>query len=1299
MWFVTKSIFDYIVNTNLSKNKKADIIRDNQRKIRKEIKHLTPKEIVQYLFNSKIPNELKRMITEEVNELSTKNDDASKKKIDRLIIEFKKIKCNKEKFIKSGLCPDIFKKVIIDKVYGEDLVKAVTDNAVNREIRKEIIRLNIRESEDVVKLLSKELPKDFEDYILENCFNDEYDIRRVLDSVKVSERVKERIVREKVNIDNMFKIMYLAFPNTEKLIYEIKADEIKRYSDTLNYRNILDVINNYNTPRSFVEYLIEHKEEEICKAIDRAKLDVIATTVFKERDSKLIKIVLERKGKTLYKVINNLYDFQLLNWLNIKKLPMEYKNYIIAKHKRKLKMAINRLSAYDARNYLKVESVVPQEIQDLILERCKDKILEDAGKNGDADLISTIRYQSLSLPVRRLLIKEKINESNVFLLLGEKYLDNETLMLTLELKKDIIRECLKKYDAEELFKLKMKGITKENAGKILEDNQDLVREKVKLIDKDELMEYFDDDSVHKIVKKVMLEECFVNEDDVDNILSLIECYDTRLILDNYDHIKRFISNLGINFGAFLQYGSGSRKYSSWLDKIIEIMFEDMTDDFVRCKEYLFKNYYEVDDENSISAISCFLEYLDNFRRYRELFISMVDNDVKLSEDDKVNIAFLFSIKKSKRMVYPTKIEDVAGFKLKLYKEYVDCIEDKYASLDELQKIFNDVLFCEAKNILEYIGGTGALRTLKKDNINSPSVVRLVDELMVYSTMIELVNDTNNVEGLRNVLRYIFSDTNVLMKLQKIFSNFEKKVTRLYELDSNNNLTRISDAREIEGCLDIEKCLEYGGEVFNFSDKNYCLYGHILSRKEKIEDVIKGVATGDSNFISVSPISYRGQKYYWDRDNVIVAYDYVPNGKFICSSISNMGTNYIVRNNSSEVGNISRMQRGILETSAVVKQNAEALLYREGLKVCGLVLPGNRKPSKEEMEIHEKYGLPFIITQNVKEAIDNPKYVFVNDLEVETKVGDIKEVEEILKMLRPNVSIKKEDAIYTGKEIAVFADCHSMYEPTLAILEDIRRRGIIDIYSLGDNVGLGPNPVEVFDLLEDYGVKSIAGNAEYYNTLGVEPFPYLVDAKLENQLWTESKLGQLRISKLKAFPASVDLTVGNRKFALCHFANDVRWDFRDRSVHTYYRGHINSNSSQQFRVTNSDETLEKITRCAVSNQENISIVKGYVAAREEPLFGGKLVTDYDCILQGHVHFEIDDKLDNTDIFTLRAVSMGFVDKEETNKACYYVLRERKDGDVDIEKVYVPFNRNALVSSIHTCDLPSKERVLSYIKKSR
>jgi hypothetical protein len=70
----------------------------------------------------------------------------------------------------------------------------------------------------------------------------------------------------------------------------------------------------------------------------------------------------------------------------------------------------------------------------------------------------------------------------------------------------------------------------------------------------------------------------------------------------------------------------------------------------------------------------------------------------------------------------------------------------------------------------------------------------------------------------------------------------------------------------------------------------------------------------------------------------------------------------------------------------------------------------------------------------------------------------------------------------------------MYEPTLAVLEDIRRHGITEIYSLGDNVGLGPNPSEVFDLLEEYGVVSVAGNSEYYNTLGTKPFTYFYPEK-------------------------------------------------------------------------------------------------------------------------------------------------------------------------------------------------------------
>lgn len=54
--------------------------------------------------------------------------------------------------------------------------------------------------------------------------------------------------------------------------------------------------------------------------------------------------------------------------------------------------------------------------------------------------------------------------------------------------------------------------------------------------------------------------------------------------------------------------------------------------------------------------------------------------------------------------------------------------------------------------------------------------------------------------------------------------------------------------------------------------------------------------------------------------------------------------------------------------------------------------------------------------------------------------------------------------YTGWKIAIFTDAHGLYEPTLAALDDMAKRGITEIYSLGDNIGVGPNPDKVIDLI-------------------------------------------------------------------------------------------------------------------------------------------------------------------------------------------------------------------------------------------
>ena len=58
-----------------------------------------------------------------------------------------------------------------------------------------------------------------------------------------------------------------------------------------------------------------------------------------------------------------------------------------------------------------------------------------------------------------------------------------------------------------------------------------------------------------------------------------------------------------------------------------------------------------------------------------------------------------------------------------------------------------------------------------------------------------------------------------------------------------------------------------------------------------------------------------------------------------------------------------------------------------------------------------------------------------------------------------------------RKIAIFTDIHGLYEPLEAIIKDIKQRGIKEVYSLGDNIGIGPNPKEVMDLLLESNVSN------------------------------------------------------------------------------------------------------------------------------------------------------------------------------------------------------------------------------------
>lgn len=304
-----------------------------------------------------------------------------------------------------------------------------------------------------------------------------------------------------------------------------------------------------------------------------------------------------------------------------------------------------------------------------------------------------------------------------------------------------------------------------------------------------------------------------------------------------------------------------------------------------------------------------------------------------------------------------------------------------------------------------------------------------------------------------------------------------------------------------------------------------------------------------------------------------------------------------------------------------------------------------------------------------------------------------------------------------RKIAIITDVHTLYEPLEAILKDIKNRGIHEIYSLGDNIGLGPNPKEVMDLLEEYHVVSIAGNNEEYINLSTAPFNYFDYEKEASNAWTKSQLTKSQTEKLLLYPKFIELAIGGKEIALCHFANDIRCDYDIRSTWSYQRNPMHN--YKQFFYTNSENQLKEIADVLgfidydkyekespsmklqilkeyVKNKRIPDYLKGFESYIQEPLFFSnnilKTIHDYDAIIQGHVHFESHVETAKTTFHTLRAVGMGNIGGRD-DLASYTILHETKDG-YKLEKVEVPFDKEKTEHVIKKTKFP-KQMISRYL----
>lgn len=271
--------------------------------------------------------------------------------------------------------------------------------------------------------------------------------------------------------------------------------------------------------------------------------------------------------------------------------------------------------------------------------------------------------------------------------------------------------------------------------------------------------------------------------------------------------------------------------------------------------------------------------------------------------------------------------------------------------------------------------------------------------------------------------------------------------------------------------------------------------------------------------------------------------------------------------------------------------------------------------------------------------------------------------------------------YTGREIAIFTDVHGLIEPLDAVLCDICSRGIKEIYSLGDNIGLGPSSDLVLDMLDGYNVRSMMGEFEEYCLLGVKPFSIYFDNYMrKSQEWLMSTLDHNRIDFIRNFSHSIDLNIGSKNVVLCHFANDVRFDFMMHDYFTYLRNFNNGDAYRQFLHTNSMVQKEEIQYNLDRFGYDNSRMRGYLSALHDPLFGGKMISYYDAVIQGHVHYKLHEKGNDTDFLTIRSLGFDYRDKP-IDMASYVILRERTNNQgFDIEEVLVKFDREKMEESV-------------------
>lgn len=1005
-------------------------------------------------------------------------------------------------------------------------------------------------------------------------------------------------------------------PKILKKLYSNEINNIKELIDQ-NPENIIFIFsNNKNAPEELLEYAIEKGFK-----LTYENLSLIPDNIFKKftENSELEKMI-------------KLIDIDLNNILLYKGYNLEVLKYA---EKKGFKLDYNNLSKLDVDSGIfrlndKFEYFLDIDPNNIFLCKTpnKNQNLRYAIEKGfkitpeNSSKFNTFDDSSIII-----LIKNNPNYIKYY-----KKNDKNVIMCAIENGFKLTYENLNSLACKNVIfsdEMLMNIAIKHDIRNLLEYNGEIIRfnfykEKLKINN---------NENVEELIKKY---EKVYNE--YSDVMVNYKGDKIKFLL-NEEIFSSFLEKISFNKDTFIQYNFGVDY--DFLTDIIQISKNsENLETFCSFIKSMSKYY----DNNVFDRSKMLINLLENYNRYPELCKNIEKNNVDLTDVQFSQLIKLFKSKIDFNGINVSEISDldkIDEILMDKFQRDYDNSNDISEKMDNLCKMIFGYSNQEIEEILKKYGNTARLKQLIFDNRCDEKIKSKIELYLGYTTAFEMLLNENNIENLDYLFENIKKNSDVIFEINRLFENYQEEMRKLYAYETNENLTKKDyiDETYLETMIDKEKSEKYGVNVYDYSNKNYILLAHVKSENESVDQIVNGLSKNDvevQNYICLSAVSYIKQGYYYggERD-IIFGYDSLPVENFIVSSPNNMASNGEIKRNDISTPNIKNVQYGVRDTSNT-NCNSEYLCLREGLKPCCIILPNGRDATDEEISIAKEYGLYFVKTQEkdvgLKSSPEEIKYKSKTTIEKEKYDEMSSKISQLQKLMS-----KK-----SPRKIAIFTDSHGLYEPTLEALEDARKDGVTEIYSLGDNIGTGSNPGEVIDLLEEYNVKSLKGNHEIYALDGIDSMSghlssdAMKEEAKKNSDWTKSKLTSEQIEEIRKCPEELEIEIGGKKVLLCHYTKD------------------------------------------------------YNTGKE------KYDTDkYDDVFQGHEHFESGNK----NIHTVRAVGMGYSTYDPKGIASYIELVEKPDGNgYDIIKRTVNYSLERSKREIDESDAPSedKEKISNWIR---